>query len=211
MAVASASSHTPEALLQQLLSCTEAVAIDFETTGYAPEAMNAPWQIGLVVISQGRVDMSRSFQSLLRVGEEHAFNPYTPGRWAQLRHELAQAPTLQELWPELRPLLQEKVLVAHHAPTERGILAQEFPLQSFGPWVDTLAVAKAAYPKCRNYKLENLAPTLGLLPTLQQKCPGLAPHDAFYDAVACATLLETVLTAPGWKDLTLEAFTRLTP
>ncbi len=211
MAIASASFPTAEALLPQTLSRLEAVAIDFETTGYAPEAMNAPWQIGLVVISQGRVDMARSFQSLLRVGEGHAFNPYTPGRWAQLRHELAQAPTLQELWPELRPLLQGRVLVAHHAPTERGILAQEFPLQSFGPWVDTLAVAKAAYPKCHSYKLENLAPNLGLLPTLQQKCPGLAPHDAFYDAVACATLLEAVLGAPGWKDLSLEAFTRLTP
>ncbi len=190
--------------LQQPLSQMDAVALDFETTGSAPGVLNMPWQIGLVVIHQGRVDMERSFQSFLRVPEEHPFNPYTPGRWAQLREELSQAPTLQELWPTLKPYLQGIPLVAHHAPTERGILAQEFPMQQFGPWVDTLTIARQAFPKQRDYKLENLIPNLGMAGIQKSRCPEGAPHDAFYDAVACGTFLETVLNAPGWNAVTLE-------
>ncbi|MBQ4479014.1 MAG: hypothetical protein II943_00060 [Victivallales bacterium] len=178
---------------------SELVALDFETTGTVDGFLNTPWQIGLVVISRGRVVLEQSFQSLLRVPEDQPFNPYAPGRWAQLRHELAQAPAITELWPRLQPLLVGHPLVAHHAPTERTLLGQLFPLQEFGPWIDTLAIARAAFPKLPGYKLEDLVPALGLSPLMQQRCPGLAPHDAYYDAVACATLLETVLAAPGWN------------
>ncbi len=185
------------------------VALDFETTGTADGFLNTPWQIGLVWMSQGKVVLERSFQSLLRVPEEQPFNPYAPGRWAQLRHELAEAPTITELWPQLQPLLLGQPLVAHHAPTERTLLRQLFPFQEFGPWVDTLAIARLAFPKLPDYKLENLIPALGLEPRLQQRCPGLAPHDAYYDAVACATLLEAVLAAPGWNQARVDELAAL--
>ncbi|MGN0866581.1 MAG: exonuclease domain-containing protein [Oligosphaeraceae bacterium] len=193
------------------LALTEAAVLDFETTGEAAENPNAPWQIGVVLLARGKVDLSRSFQSLLRVPRDYAFNPYTPGRWARLREELACAPTLQELWPTLRPLLQGRPLVAHNVPTERGILSREFPLQSFGPWLDTLTLARAAFPRQQDFKLENLAPALGLLPVLQTQCPGLNAHDAFYDAVACATLLETLLAAPGWRELSAAQLAAIRP
>ena len=182
-----------------LASEVEMVALDFETTGAVDGFLNTPWQLGLVVISQGQVVLERSFQSLLRVSEEQPFNPYAPGRWAQLRQELSQAPSIVELWPQLQSLLLGHPLVAHHAPTERTLLKQLFPFQKFGPWLDTLAIARIAYPKMRDYKLENLIPALGLTPRLQQRCPSLEPHDAYYDAVACATLLEGILAAPGWN------------
>ncbi|MBR6471883.1 MAG: 3'-5' exonuclease [Victivallales bacterium] len=186
------------------------VALDFETTGTAEGGfLNTPWQIGLVVIANGRVTLERSFQSLLHVPEDQPFNPYAPGRWAQLRHELAQAPAITELWPQLQPMLIGHPLVAHHAPTERTLLRQLFPLQEFGPWIDTLAIARMAFPKLSDYKLENLVPALGLAPLLEQRCPGLASHDAFYDAVACATLLETVLAAPGWNHARIEELAAL--
>ena len=185
------------------------VALDFETTGTAEGFLNTPWQIGLVVISQGRVVLEQSFQSLLRVPEEQPFNPYAPGRWAQLRHELAQAPSITELWPRLQPLLLAHPLVAHHAPTERTLLKQLFPFQEFGPWIDTLAIARLAFPKLPDYKLENLVPALGLASLMQQRFPELSSHDAFYDAVACATLLETVLAAPGWNHARVEELAAL--
>ncbi len=193
------------------LVLTEAVALDFETTGTTQEENNAPWQIGVVTLSRGKVDLTRSFSSLLRVPRERVFNPYAPGRWARLRAEMASAPTLQELWPTLRPLLQGRPLVAHNAPTERGILAQEFPWQSFGPWVDTLPLARVAYPGHRDFKLENLIPALGMEAMLRTRCPDREPHDAFYDAVACATLLESLLAAPGWNRLTASQLASLRP
>lgn len=185
------------------------VALDFETTGTADGFLNTPWQIGLVWMSQGKVVLERSFQSLLRVPEEQPFNPYSPGRWAQLRHDLAEAPTITELWPRLQPMLLGHPLVAHHAPTERALLRQLFPFQEFGPWIDTLAIARLAFPKLPDYKLENLIPALGLAPRLQQRCPGLEPHDAYYDAVACATLLEAVLAAPGWNQARIDELAAL--
>ena len=178
---------------------SELVALDFETTGTVDGFLNTPWQIGLVVIAQGKVVLEQAFQSLLHVPDDQPFNPYSPGRWAQLRKELSQAPEITELWPKLQSWLVGRPLVAHHVPTERGLLRQFFPLQEFGPWIDTLAIARMAYPKLSDYKLENLIPTLGLESLMQQRCPGLASHDAYYDAVACATLLESVLQAPGWN------------
>lgn len=195
--------------LQKTFSELPAVAIDFETTGSTPGTQNVPWQIGVVAIEDGRVALEHSFHSLLHVPVDHPFNPYTPGRWGRLRKELDDAPTIQELWPELRTFLLGRILVAHHAPTERGLLAQEFPLQQFGPWVDTLSLARAAFPKQKEYKLETLIPALGMGNILSERCPGLAPHDAFYDAVACATFLENILSAPGWREISIERLVRM--
>ncbi len=186
------------------------VALDFETTGSADDCHpNMPWQIGVVVISHGVVDLSQSFQSLLRVPADHPFNPYTPGRWAQQREKLAESPTMLELWPQLRPLLTNHYLLAHHAPTEHGLLKQLFPMQKFGPWLDTLPIARRAFPRRPDYKLESLIPDLGLMPLVQSRCPDGAPHDAYYDAIACATLLEQLLAAPAWRALTLEQLARI--
>lgn len=35
-------------------------------------------------------------------------------------------------------------------------------------------------------------------------CPGCVPHDALYDAVACALLLLHLLRQPGWETLSAE-------
>ena len=187
----------------QAVQC-EMTALEFETTGVAPGFLNTPWQIGLVVFSGGKVCTERHFESLLRVPAEQPFNVYAPGRWAQQREAMASAPTLRELWPELRPFLEGRPLIAHHAPTEQGMLRQELPLQVFGPWVDTLTIARQAWPGRRDYKLESLVADFGLTERMSELCPGRAPHDAYYDAVACALLLEGVLASPGWHEASVE-------
>lgn len=187
----------------QAVECDTIVAIDFETTGTAPGFLNMPWQIGIAVLQRGKMVPERSFTSWLRVPAEHPFNPYTPGRWGQIRQQLTEAPTLPELWQELQPVLTAGPLVAHHAPTERSILRQCLPLQQFPLWIDTLALARMAFPKRRSYKLEELVPELGLLPRVKERCPDGAAHDALYDAIACATFLESLLQCPGWSNATI--------
>lgn len=184
-------------------------AIDFETTGSAPGFLNSPWQIGIVPIVDGRLCPEEAFTALLRVPAEQPFNPMTPGRWAQLREELAVSPTLPELWEQLRPMLSGIPLVAHNAATERSILRQYLPLEEFGPWIDTLAISRRAYPALGDYKLENLVPALGLEQEFSAHCPGLAPHDALYDAFACGALLTSLLQAPGWDQATIANLTSL--
>ncbi len=125
------------------LDCT-LFAIDFETTGAFDGTKNTPWQLGLATLQNGEV--TPTCNQLLQVSSDHRFNPYTPGRWAQKRQELTTAPTLQQLWPSLSATLTQHPLVAHHAATERGILQDFFPMQQFGPWIDTLAIARVAFP-----------------------------------------------------------------
>ena len=177
-------------------------ALDFETTGHTRGQRSLPWQLGLAIGEKGLITETRSL--LLRVPADFRFNPYAPGRWAEIRDELAQAPTLLESWTEIGPLLQNRWLVSHNAPVERGILLNAFPLHSFPQWIDTLRVARAVYPRMENYALEALIPALGLTSAVEAACPGLSPHDALYDAVGCLTLLNHILTLEGWADVSAE-------
>lgn len=142
----------------------EFVAIDFETTGYEDGNVNEPWQLGLAVVRD------------LRIVETHEFffrTALTPDR-----------ESLMDQWVEWQPLLANRRLVAHNIATERTILTRVAPLTKWGPWTDTLRLAKARYPKLPSYALGDLCATFGLVPDL----PGRTWHDGLYDAVACANL-----------------------
>lgn len=170
-------------------------AIDFETTGSVPGWPNEPWQIGLYEFTlPASPNPDGLFTSLLRVAPDRPFNRYAPGRHALLRHEIAAAPSLPELWEELAPRLRGRPLVAHNAGTERTILRAAAPLDRLGPWIDTLSLARTILPGRTSYALEDLAPSLGLAPTIAALAPSLAPHDALYDAVACGELLRLFFT-----------------
>lgn len=175
-------------------------AIDFETTGSVPGFPNEPWQVGLVCVPPDGTAPPSSFESLLRVSPDRPFNRWAPGRHARIRAELAGAPALADLWPELAPRLAGPV-AAHNVGTERSLLQASAPLHVPGPWIDTLALARRAWPAAPSHALEDLVPALGLLPRLRALLPGRGPHDALYDAAACALLLLHLLEQPGWGSL----------
>ena len=80
--------------------------------------------------------------------------------------------------------------------------AADFSDDAFGRRATgTLALARRAWPAAPSHALEDLVPALGLLPRLQALLPGREPHDALYDAVACALLLLHLLDQPGWGSL----------
>jgi len=178
--------------------------VDFETTGSLEGYADEPWQIGVVRFEGGRALLDAAFTSLLRVGDR-PFSPYAPGRHQELRLEMEVAPVLQELWPRLRQLLATDGICAHNAPVEKKFLRQAFPLQMPVPWIDTLKLVRIAYPSLASHKLGDLIADMGLKATLDGLFPSLAPHDALYDAAACAMLLERLLKLPEWEGLTLEA------
>lgn len=178
--------------------------IDFETTGTVANYPVEPWQVGMVRVVDGRVAPKPHFESLLQIGER-PFSPHAPGRHALLRHELACAPTPATCWSTLQQMLANTTPVAHNTATERHILARIAPLHNFGPWVDTLKLARFAFPTLPSHKLEDLITALQLQERLATLCPHRTAHDALYDAFAAALVLEHLLSQPTWHHITLEA------
>jgi len=188
---------------------SELVAIDFETTGVVAEYPAEPWQIGLVRMREGKV-VEETFESLLLVDAARPFNHMAPGRHDELREEIAAAPTMGQLWPELRTWCRVP-LVAHNAATEKKHLRAAAPIHKFGPWIDTLKLARIAYPAFVTHKLDDLIDILKLGERVVALCPERGAHDALYDAIACGILLEHLLALPGWGELTVEQLAKAKP
>ena len=181
----------------------EITVLDYETTGSLRGYPSEPWQIGMVSLKNGKVDFDSMFESLLRVDADRPFNPYAPGRHAVLRDEIATAPTPHGLWPEVLPRLTEFSLCAHNVATEKKFIRLMAPMHQFGPWIDTLHVARNVWKGCTSYALEDLTETLGLKSKLDHLFPDREAHDALYDAVASALLIEHLLEQPGWGNITV--------
>ena len=176
-------------------------AIDFETTGSVQGYPVEPWQIGVVSVSvSGELEF---WESTLKIGER-PFHPKAPGRYAQIRDELSTSPTLEACLPELRKRCSGVPLVAHNAATEKGVFAKALPLESFGPWIDSLKLARTAWPGLDSYALGDLIETFSLGDELNELLPGRSPHDALYDAAASALFLKHLRSQPGWESVDLE-------
>lgn len=182
--------------------------LDFETTGPVRGHPDIPWQIGLVELVDGRVTGAHR-EDLLHVPAGRPFNPYAPGRHAQLRNALDAAPEPATLWPQWTPWLLSRPLAAHNASTEKKILKNLAPLHHFGPWLDTLVLARHLLPASPDHTLSAACTALGLLPKLSTLCPNRTWHDALYDAFASALLLERALQTPPFDTLPLSTLSIL--
>lgn len=182
----------------------EIIVLDFETTGSVSGFPVEPWQIGMVSLKQGKVDPSTLFESLIRVDPNRPFNPHAPGRHALLREAIAQAPSVDELWNQQKHKITGVPLCAHNIATEKKCMRILAPMHRFGIWIDTLRIARKVWPGCSSYALEELIITLGLKSVVDQFCPCREAHDALYDAVASAVLLQHLLEQPGWNGTTVQ-------
>jgi DNA polymerase-3 subunit epsilon len=180
---------------------TDFVAIDFESAGVARGSTDAPVQIAWAAMRGIGIAPESFFMSYLRTDR--------PITWAAqrvhgiTRAHLADAPSLPELWPQVRQALSGRVLVAHGMGTEKRFL-RTFPLHGFGPWVDTLSLARRLFPSIEEYSLGPLCEALGLTAHLDALCPGKRWHDAQYDAVACLVLLRHIVDTARWHAEPLE-------
>ena len=133
------------------------VALDFETTGYENGATNEPWQLGLAVVRDNAIVEKREFF---------------------FKDDFLSS------FPNWAPYLTGQRLVAHNIACEKTILTRTAPLTKWGPWVDTMKLAKARYPKLPSFALGDVCAALGCVPQME----GRTWHDGLYDAVACASL-----------------------
>lgn len=177
------------------LAETAFAAIDFESAGARPGGTDVPVQIGLANLAGlATAGLSDSFVSYLASDQ--------PIIWsAQKVHgirteDLVGAPTLLSLWPRLSQMLQGRWIVAHGAATEKRFL-RAFPFHGFGPWVDTLKLARAVWPGLPSYSLGNLIGRLELEIELRTLHPAFRWHEALSDAIASLVLLKHVIKTAG--------------
>jgi DNA polymerase-3 subunit epsilon len=171
-------------------------AIDFESAGASRGKTDSPVQVGLATWS-------------LETGHSKAFVSYLftdqPIQWAARKvhgigpEDLTDAPSLLLLWPEFKSRLAGAVVVAHGKGTEKRFL-RAFPGHGFGPWVDTLLLARAAWPELPDHSLGALCASHGLSLSIQALVPGKSWHDALFDAVASLVLLAHLVETHALAD-----------
>ena len=177
-------------------------AIDFESAGAARGMTDSPVQVGLC---------SWSAES----GHDDPFVSYLftnqPAQWSARKihgigpGQLADAPPLLALWPELNRRLAGAVVVAHGKGTEKRFL-RAFPGHGFGPWIDTLLLARAAWPDLAHHSLGALCECHGLTPAVRAIVPGKSWHDALFDAAASLVLLAHLIDVLALADHPIECF-----
>jgi DNA polymerase-3 subunit epsilon len=171
-------------------------AIDFESAGATRGKTDSPVQVGLASWS-ATTGHFEPFVSYLHTDQ--------PILWsAQKIHgisllDLSGAPPLLTLWPELKSRLAGAVVVAHGKGTEKRFL-RAFPGHGFDPWLDTLLLARAAWPELADHSLgalchaHNLTSTIGALVAMRSW------HDALFDAVASLVLLAHLIDSHALMD-----------
>jgi len=174
-------------------------AIDFESAGALRGSTDVPVQIGVAVVgADGAIDLSRCFVSYLASER--------PVLWSARKvhgisdDDIRGAPTLLDVWPEVRERMRGSWIVAHGAGTERRFL-KAFPGHGFGPWVDTLQIFRQVLPDAKSHSLSYLCREVGIEDQCLASLPDFRWHDALSDAIACLLLLQHWIRETQMNDL----------
>ena len=120
--------------------------------------------------------------------------------------DLREAPSLLSLWPTVKAHLARGPVVAHGHGTEKRFL-RAFPGHSFGPWIDTLQLARAAWPEQPSHSLGDLCEAFNLT-AFATHAPQRTWHDALYDALASLALLKHLVSCCDLADLPVGVLVR---
>jgi len=176
---------------------TAFAAIDFESAGLRPGGTEVPVQIGLALMNGTAIPAGEFFESFLATDQEITWSAQKVH--GITRADLAGAPGLTDLWPQVKNRLGGRWLVAHGAATEKRFL-RAFPFHGFGPWVDTLKLSRAAWPDLPSFALGDLVAHWNLEDELRALHPRFRWHDALSDAAASLVLLRRIIAATGIAD-----------
>ena len=192
--------------LSSTLGSIPLAAIDFESAGAAPGETDQPVQVGIVRLESLSEKQPSLFTSYIACTR--------PVRWSASKvhgittAHLQNAPDFPTLWPELKQHLQDALVIGHNPSTEKRFL-RAFPGHGFGPWLDTLQLARQAIPQLGDYTLSCVCRALGLEEEIRQwvQTAGtqhLHWHDALFDAAASLLLLRKLLLSLQMEHTTLE-------
>lgn len=143
------------------ISAAEYIVIDVETTGLSPDD-DRIIEVAAVKCENDRI--VDSFHSLINPGRR------IPSKVTKLtgikNADVAGAPDMDAVAPELSEFIDNLPLVAHNANFDIKFIANAFKRAGVSKgmlYIDTLALARNAFPDMPNHKLSTLINELGLL------------------------------------------------
>ncbi len=167
--------------------------LDLETTGLNARR-DAILSIGLVEIIQGRVQLERSWYALVQPPAGVQVPAASIRIHGLLRGDVAAAPCLEEVLPQLLERLTGRVLVVHFARMDVDFLAralqQTWQVKLRGPALDTMQIAQTLYHQERWLTgHDGMRPVTSLRELAEQAhLPIHNEHNALSDAITTAQL-----------------------
>lgn len=156
------------------------VAVDVET---ATSNRSSICQLSLAFVADGQITEKKSWLIQPPENKYDAFNTYIHGIDAAAT---AEAPAFPDVWPEIKSLLDNRIVVAHNTAFDMYALHDALELYSLDyPTFDyycTLRLSKELLHGIPNYTL----------PEVYLACTGehlQNHHDATADALACAEIM----------------------
>lgn len=158
------------------------VAIDFET---ATSAFTSVCSLGICVVENSKIAERKE---ILIKPVPFEFNDYNIKIHGITPDMVADKPTFDRYWEEIKPYLENKVVVAHNASFDVGALCAtlehfNIPRPTFD-YLCTVKLSQKAYPELSSHKLNNLCNALGIR---------FNHHRAYDDAYACARVFLRIL------------------
>ncbi len=170
------------------------VAIDFET---ANRSRASACSLAAVTVENGQI--VKAAYSLIRPPVLR-FDYWNTRIHGLTEKDVADKPSFAELWPRIRPHLDNKIVIAHNAPFDIGVLrsmldAYELPYPRF-LYACTVDIARRVWTDVENYKLSTLASRFAI---------EFEHHNALHDARTCALIAlsaQEAVQARSFKHLT---------
>jgi DNA polymerase-3 subunit epsilon len=121
------------------------------------EQNNRMSSIGITLIDDGQI--TGSFSSL--VNPETYFRPFNIALTGILPEEAEAAPSFDALWETIEPFFADRILVAHNAPFDLGVLgrclrAYCLDFQRSVPYVCTVQMTRKLLPQLPDHRLNTL-------------------------------------------------------
>ncbi len=189
-------------------------AVDFESAGTSSGGTDTPVQIGTATWSpsvEPPKQLSDTWMSYIHTDRKITW--VAQQVHGITKEHLRDAPKMILLWPDIKRRLRGNIVVAHGHGTEKRFL-RAFPGHGFGPWVDTLHLARAAYPTLDDYSLGSICGALKLeeeitaLSNTSSTKSKLTWHDALYDSIASIVLLRHIIQNFSLEDSDISLLTQ---
>jgi DNA polymerase-3 subunit epsilon len=175
-------------------------SLDLETGGLDAR-VDPVLAVGMVPVRAGRIRLREAWRTLVRPPEGSQITPASVHAHQLVWQDLQQAPSIDEVLPEIDRRIREGLLLVHHGGLDVTVLRREFKRAGLSwpkpPVVDTmrllLAKARLGSPELSRdqiaLRLSRARAEYGL--------PDYQAHDALTDAVATAELFLALRMAVG--------------